>query len=99
MGTCIALSCNIGPLVFAGMGAPSDSITALRSALYGYDGHELEATIDCSSLCRIGKCFLSNGGGASIDNQLSSGGQQNRLKEVTKQPFALQLDFGNPTTP
>jgi len=44
-GICIALTCEIGPMIVAGMGVPSSSTTAERSALYGYsDVSEPELT-------------------------------------------------------
>ena len=35
-GNCIALTCDIGPVLIAGMGAPSETVTAARAALLGY---------------------------------------------------------------
>ena len=94
--TCIALSCNLGPLVFAGMGAPSETVTALRSALYGYEGHELEATIDAAVYAGSANAFVSNGGGASIDNfsSVPVDNLRDRLKEVTKAALCPATDFG-----
>ena len=34
---CIALTCDIGPVLIAGMGAPSDTVTPARAALLGYN--------------------------------------------------------------
>lgn len=62
---CVALTCDIGPMLVSGMGQPSETTTPLRSALYGYsDVSEPERThIDWAVYSLAGNTFLSMGGG------------------------------------
>ncbi len=100
-GTCIALSCEIGPLVFAGMGAPSDDVTPLRASLYGYSGTEMMTTIDAAVYAGAATAFAENGGGIAFENITD---WRERLKEVTRstlcpsgQNCAAAVDIPNPT--
>ena len=82
-GICIALTCEIGPMLVAGMGVPSSSTTAVRSALYGYsDVSEPELThIDWSVYSLAAMAFSDHGGGANlteVDNL------KERLEAVTE---------------
>ena len=62
---CVALTCDIGPMLVSGMGQPSDTTTPIRSALYGYsDVSEPERThIDWAVYSLAGNTFVSMGGG------------------------------------
>ncbi|MFL2958387.1 MAG: hypothetical protein ACJZ4Z_06325 [Candidatus Thalassarchaeaceae archaeon] len=64
-GTCIALTCDIGPMLVSGMGEPSEETTPLRAGLYGYASvTEPERThIDWAVYSLAGGMFLSKGGG------------------------------------
>ena len=90
-GTCISLSCEIGPLVFAGMGAPSDTVTPVRASLYGYSDSEFMAAIDAAVYAGAATAFASNGGGVSIENITNF---RDRVKEVTKSSNCRDVDFG-----
>ena len=71
-GTCIALTCDLGPVLVAGMGAPDGgSVTQTRAALYGYgDASEAEmAAIDLGVFALAGNTFVAHGGGAEINNE------------------------------
>ena len=68
-GNCIALTCDIGPLVIAGMGAPSDTVTPVRAALMGYAGSENTSAMDLAVYSLAASKFASLGGGAEINNQ------------------------------
>tara|TARA_B100001113_G_scaffold204764_1_gene167909 strand:+ start:8819 stop:11653 length:2835 start_codon:yes stop_codon:yes gene_type:complete len=64
-GICIALTCDIGPMLVSGMGEPSETTTPLRASLYGYSSvTEPERThIDWTVYSLAGSMFLSMGGG------------------------------------
>ena len=71
-GTCIALTCDLGPVLVAGMGAPDGgAVTQTRAALYGYgDASEAEmAAIDLGVFALAGNTFVAHGGGAEINNE------------------------------
>ncbi len=88
-GMCIALTCDYGHMLVAGMGEPSESVTPVRAMLYGYgDVAEPEKThIDWAVYALAGSNFLGNGGGAdltTVDNN------RERLLEVSG------VDIANP---
>ena len=66
-GNRISLTDDIGPLVIAGMGAPSDSVTPARAALYGYSG-EFQEHMDWAVYSLAATKFSEHGGGAEITN-------------------------------
>jgi hypothetical protein len=63
-GICIALTCDIGPMLAAGIGEPSAATTPVRAALYGYDASD--SLTDWSVYAMAGSIFLANGGGADL---------------------------------
>ena len=67
-GICIALTCDIGPMLVAGMGAPDGGVvTQTRAALYGYaDAGDDMAAIDLAVYALAGNTFLAHGGGADL---------------------------------
>jgi hypothetical protein len=81
-GICIALTCDYGPMIVAGMGAPSEIVTPGRAMLYGYsDVSEPERTyIDWAVYALAGSTFLANGGGADLT---TTDNNRERLKEVS----------------
>jgi hypothetical protein len=88
---CIALTCDYGPMLVAGMGEPNDVVTPTRAMLYGYsDVSEPERThLDWAVYALAGQTFLANGGGVdltTIDNQ----SLRERLVEVSG------VDIANP---
>jgi len=88
-GICIALTCDYGHMLVAGMGEPSESVTPMRAMLYGYgDVTEPERThIDWAVYALAGNNFLGHGGGAdltTVDNN------RERLLEVSG------VNIGNP---
>lgn len=63
-GTCIALTCDIGPMLAAGIGEPSAATTPVRAALYGYDASD--SLTDWAVYAMAGSKFLAHGGGADL---------------------------------
>ena len=72
-GNCIALTCDIGPVLIAGMGAPSDTVTPARAALLGYSdwtsATEDTVALDWAVYSLAASKFVEKGGGAEISNQ------------------------------
>ena len=94
-GVCIALTCEIGPVLVAGMGAPSAEVTANRSVLYGYsDVIEPELThIDWAVYALAATTFSNHGGGADlseVDNL------KERLAAVTESTLGSPVNINNP---
>ena len=88
-GMCIALTCDYGHMLVAGMGEPSESVTPMRSMLYGYgDVEEPERThIDWAVYALAGTNFLGNGGGADLT---TTDNNRERLQTVSG------VDIANP---
>ena len=88
-GMCIALTCDYGHMLVAGMGEPSESVTPMRAMLYGYgDVEEPERThIDWSVYALAGTNFLGNGGGADLT---TTDNNRERLQTVSG------VDIANP---
>ena len=72
-GNCIALTCDIGPVLIAGMGAPSETVTPARAALLGYSNWtstpEDTVALDWAVYSLAASKFVEHGGGAEINNQ------------------------------
>ena len=72
-GNCIALTCDIGPVLIAGMGAPSDTVTPARASLLGYNdwtsAPEDTMALDWAVYSLAASKFVEHGGGAEINNQ------------------------------
>ena len=72
-GNCIALTCDIGPVLIAGMGAPSETVTPARAALLGYSNWTSEpedtVALDWAVYSLAASKFVEHGGGAEINNQ------------------------------
>ncbi len=81
-GICIALTCDIGPMLVAGMGAPDGGVvTQTRAALYGYaDAGDDMAAIDLAVYALAGNTFLAHGGGADLTQVTDL---RQRLNEVS----------------
>lgn len=83
-GLCIALTCELGPMLVAGMGAPDGAqVTQTRAALYGYaDRSEPElSAIDLGVYALAGGAFAARGGGDEINNQTPQ--LRERFQEVS----------------
>ena len=81
-GICIALTCDIGPMLVAGMGAPDGGATTqTRAALYGYadSGGQMNA-IDLAVYSLAGGTFLARGGGAELSEATDL---RERLDEIS----------------
>ena len=65
-GICIALTCEIGPMLLAGMGEPTAATTAARAHLLGYAGADDASLIDWAVYSLAGTKFLEHGGGANL---------------------------------
>ena len=93
-GMCIALTCDYGHMLVAGMGEPSESVTPMRAMLYGYgDVEEPERThIDWAVYALAGTNFLGNGGGADLT---TTDNNRERLQTVSGVDIANTdaLDF------
>ena len=72
-GNCIALTCDIGPVLIAGMGAPSETVTPARAALLGYSDWTSTpgdtAALDWAIYSMAASKFVEHGGGAEVNNQ------------------------------
>ena len=81
-GICIALTCDIGPMLVAGMGAPDGGATTqTRAALYGYaDSGEQMNAIDLAVYSLAGGTFLARGGGAELSEATDL---RERLDEIS----------------
>ena len=84
-GNCIALTCDIGPVLIAGMGAPSETVTPSRAALLGYSNWtsapEDTAALDWAIYSMAASKFVEYGGGADINSQTPQ--LKERLNEVS----------------
>ncbi len=84
-GNCIALTCDIGPVLIAGMGAPSETVTPTRAALLGYSNWtsapEDTAALDWAIYSMAASKFVAHGGGADINSQTPQ--LKERLNEVS----------------
>ena len=84
-GNCIALTCDIGPVLIAGMGAPSETVTPTRAALLGYSNWtsapEDTAALDWAIYSMAASKFVEHGGGAEINSQTPQ--LKERLNEVS----------------
>ena len=84
-GNCIALTCDIGPVLIAGMGAPSDTVTPARATLLGYNnwtGVPADTVaLDWAIYSMAASKFVEHGGGAEINSQTPE--LKERLNEVS----------------
>ena len=82
---CIALTCDIGPVLIAGMGAPSDTVTPARAALLGYNDWTATpqdtVALDWAIYTLAASKFVEYGGGADINPQTPQ--LKERLLEVS----------------
>ena len=81
---CIALTCELGPMLVAGMGAPDGGeVTQTRAALFGYgDRAEPElSAIDLGVYALAANTFVARGGGDEINNETSQ--LRERFQEVS----------------
>jgi len=71
-GICIALTCEIGPMLIAGMGEPSETVTPMRAALLGYGSMDpVELThMDWAVYALAGQEFLSAGGAMPLRSDI-----------------------------
>ena len=82
-GNCIALTCDIGPVLITGMGAPCAPDSGLtgavddgclnntfaRAELYGYGGELWTYHMDMAVYSLAASKFVEKGGGAEVNNQ------------------------------
>ena len=71
-GSCIALTCDLGPVLVTGMGAPDGGVvTQARAGLYGYGDASAEqmAVIDLGVYALAANTFVAHGGGAEINEE------------------------------
>ena len=82
---CIALTCDIGPVLIAGMGAPSDTVTPARAALLGYNNWTTTPqdtiALDWAVYLLAASKFVEYGGGEDISPQTPQ--LRERLLEVS----------------
>ena len=80
-GVCIALTCDIGPFLIASMGAPSDTVSAQRAELFGYEAGGWTAQMDWAVYSLAATQFVANGGGVEVNNQTDQ--LKERFEEVS----------------
>ena len=94
-GNCIALTCDIGPVLIAGMGAPSETVTPVRAALLGYAGDDwLDSDeIDWAVYSLAASLFVANGGGAEINSETPQ--LRERFAEVSGMDISVPNTLDN----
>jgi len=99
-GICIALTCDIGPMLVAGMGAPDGGVvTQTRAALYGYaDAGDDMAAIDLAVYALAGNTFLAHGGGADLTQVTDLRQRLNEVSgvDITNPDVLNGVIFGTP---
>ena len=99
-GICIALTCDIGPMLVAGMGAPDGGVvTQTRAALYGYaDAGDDMAAIDLAVFALAGNTFLAHGGGADLTQVTDLRQRLNEVSgvDITNPDVLNGVIFGTP---
>ena len=99
-GICIALTCDIGPMLVAGMGAPDGGVvTQTRAALYGYaDAGDDMAAIDLAVYALAGNTFLAHGGGADLTQVTDLRQRFNEVSgvDITNPDVLNGVIFGTP---
>ncbi len=95
-GICIALTCDIGPMLVAGMGEPSETTTPVRAALYGYGSTDpvVLTHMDWAVYALAGSTFATNGGGADLATA-SNASLRERLAEVSGVDIANPVALNN----
>jgi len=95
-GICIALTCDIGPMLVAGMGEPSETTTPVRAALFGYSSTDavVLAHMDWAVYALAGSTFATNGGGADLATA-SNASLRERLAEVSGVDIANPVALNN----
>ena len=94
-GNCVALTCDIGPVLIAGMGAPSETVTPVRAALLGYAGDDwLDSDeIDWAVYSLAASLFVANGGGAEINSETPQ--LRERFAEVSGMDISVPNTLDN----
>ena len=94
-GNCIALTCDIGPVLIAGLGAPSETVTPVRAALLGYAGDDwLDSDeIDWAVYSLAASLFVANGGGAEINSETPQ--LRERFAEVSGMDISVPNTLDN----
>ena len=95
-GICIALTCDIGPMLVAGMGEPSETTTPARAALFGYSSTDpvVLTHMDWAVYALAGTTFATNGGGADLATS-SNASLRERLAEVSGVDIANPVALNN----
>ena len=97
-GICIALTCDIGPMLIVGMGEPSEATTATRATLLGYGSADAATltNMDWAVYALAGSEFIEHGGGADLSTADDLRQRLNELSGVDiTNPEALEyLMFG-----
>ena len=95
-GICIALTCDIGPMLVAGMGEPSETTTPARAALFGYSSTDpvVLTHMDWAVYALAGTTFAANGGGEDLATS-SNASLRERLAEVSGVDIANPVALNN----
>jgi hypothetical protein len=95
-GICIALTCDIGPMLVAGMGEPSETTTPARAALFNYGSTDpvVLTHMDWAVYALAGTTFATNGGGADLATS-SNASLRERLAEVSGVDIANPVALNN----
>ncbi len=92
-GNCVALTCDIGPVLIAGMGEPSDSVTPARAEILGYSGDAQINQIDLAVYNLAASGFVNHGGGADINSDTPM--LKQRFAEVSEVPISDPQTLNN----
>ena len=90
-GICIALTCDIGPMLVAGMGEPSETVTPDRAEKFDYGSTDpvVLTHMDWAIYALTATTFVANGGGEDLATS-SNASLRERLAEVSG------VDISNP---
>ena len=90
-GICIALTCEIGPMLIAGMGEPSETVTPMRAALLGYGSTDpVELThMDWAVYALAGQEFQAAGGAVPLRSDIPE--EQCGLEDTLWEDYTLSL--------
>ena len=94
---CIALTCEIGPMLMVRLGAPDDGSNSLaRASMFGYTGADDAQTFarDHAIYNSINTRFQDHGGGANLEST-SFESLNNRLDEITGVSFIHEPTLRN----
>jgi len=95
-GICIALTCDIGPMLVAGMGEPSETVTPDRAEKFDYGSTDpvVLTHMDWAIYALTATTFVANGGGEDLATS-SNASLRERLAEVSGVDIANPVALNN----